>query len=149
MRLLETALPVRDGSGERASHMPEELGLEQRLGNRAAVERDEALLPARARVVQRPSREFFAGAGLAGDEHCAGCGRDDAQELEELLHRRRASNEALDLKSIVQLRAQIFVLGPQTPLLDGDVERLQQLFKLKRLGDEALGAELRHLDRFA
>ena len=42
VRLLEPALPIADRAGERAAHMAEQLGFEQRLGNRAAVERDEA-----------------------------------------------------------------------------------------------------------
>ena len=38
LRLLEPALAVGDGAGERAAHVAEELGFEQRLGNRAAVD---------------------------------------------------------------------------------------------------------------
>ena len=33
VRLLEPALPVADGAGERAAHVAEQLRLEQRLGN--------------------------------------------------------------------------------------------------------------------
>ena len=43
VRLLESSLPRADGAGERAAHVAEQLGFEQRLGNRAAVERDEAM----------------------------------------------------------------------------------------------------------
>ena len=43
VRLLEPSLPVADRAGERAAHVAEQLGLEQRLRNRAAVERDEAV----------------------------------------------------------------------------------------------------------
>ena len=40
--LLEPALAHRDGAGERAAHVAEELGVEQRFGNRADVDGDEA-----------------------------------------------------------------------------------------------------------
>ena len=43
VRLLEAALPGADRAGERAAHVAEQLGLEQRLRNRAAVDRDEAV----------------------------------------------------------------------------------------------------------
>ena len=43
VRLLEASLARADGAGERAAHVAEELRFEQRLGNRAAVERDEAV----------------------------------------------------------------------------------------------------------
>ena len=38
VRLLEPALAGADGAGERAAHVAEQLRLEQRLGNRAAVD---------------------------------------------------------------------------------------------------------------
>ena len=39
LRLLEHALAIGDGAGERAAHVAEQLRLEQRLGDRAAVDR--------------------------------------------------------------------------------------------------------------
>ena len=49
--------------------MPEELGLEQRLGERRAIELDERLLPARGQVVQAGGDQLLARAALADDEH--------------------------------------------------------------------------------
>ena len=43
MRLLETPLPRADGPGKRSAHVPEELGFEKRLRDRAAIERNEAV----------------------------------------------------------------------------------------------------------
>ena len=71
VRLLEPALPVADGAGERAAHVAEQLRLEQRLRNRAAVERDEPVRAPRAVVVNRARDDFLAGAGFAGDENRA------------------------------------------------------------------------------
>ena len=58
VRLLESALARADGAGERAAHVTEQLGFEQRFGNRAAVERDEAMGAARA-VVMNGARHHF------------------------------------------------------------------------------------------
>src|SRR5690606_8281616 len=52
---LEEAGLVTLGAGEGASTVAEELGLEQRLGDRAAVERDERLVGALAVRVDQPS----------------------------------------------------------------------------------------------
>src|SRR5258708_37142299 len=42
---------LREGAGERASFMPEELAFDQRRGNRCAVDGHKPVLPARARIV--------------------------------------------------------------------------------------------------
>ena len=88
VRLLEPSLAVADRAGERAAHVAEELGFEQRFGNGAAVERDEAMHAARAVVVNRARDDFLAGAGLAGDEDRAGGGGDRLEELKQPRHRR-------------------------------------------------------------
>ena len=83
VRLLEPSLPVADGAGERAAHVAEELRLEQRFGNRAAVERDEPMRAARAVVVDRARDDLLAGAGLAGDENRAVGRGDGLEQLEQ------------------------------------------------------------------
>ena len=70
------ALPRADRAGERAARVPEELRLEQVLGDRAAVDRDEPVRAARAGVMDRARDDLFAGARLAGDEDRARCRRD-------------------------------------------------------------------------
>ncbi len=52
-------------AGERALLVAEELGLEQRLGNRGAVDGDERPVGAVARGMQRAREQFLAGAALA------------------------------------------------------------------------------------
>ena len=84
VRLLETTLAGADGARERAAHVAEELGLEQRFRNRAAVERDEPIRAARAGVMNRPRRELLAGSRLARDEHRAGRARDRLEQLKEI-----------------------------------------------------------------
>ena len=65
VRDLEQALLVGVRAGEGAAPVAEELALEQRVGQRGAVLRDEALVLARARVVDGARDQVLAGAGLA------------------------------------------------------------------------------------
>ena len=68
--LLEAPGAPPIGAGEGALLVAEELALEERLGERGAVERDERRLGARARARGSPRASSpFAGAALAGDEH--------------------------------------------------------------------------------
>ncbi len=52
--------------------MPEQLALEQRLGQRGAVHRDERLAVPRRQIVDSPGHELLAGPGFALDEHRRG-----------------------------------------------------------------------------
>ena len=72
-----------------------------------------------------------------------------SQELAKLRHDRRAPDQPIELKPLVQLRSQVVVLGAQPPLLERGVQLVHELFELKRLRDEALGAKPRHLHRLA
>ena len=67
VRLFEAPLTVADGAGERAANVAKELRFEQRLGNRTAVQRDEALHAARAVLMNRPCDDFLAAPCLARD----------------------------------------------------------------------------------
>ena len=70
VRLLEQALAALLGVGERALRVAEQLALEQRLGHRRAVDRDERAVLARATaLVERARDDLLAGAALAGDQH--------------------------------------------------------------------------------
>ena len=147
VRLLEASLPVADGAGERAAHVAEQLGLEQRLGNRAAVQRDEPMHAPRAVVVNRARHDFLAGAGLAGDQNRAVGRRDGLEQLEEPRHRPALADDAFEPVALFELRAQIRVLRLQPPLLERRVEHVQQFVDLKRLADEIRRAALDGFDR--
>ena len=58
------------GVGERAAHVTEQLALEERLGDGAAVDGDERPLRAPA-LVESAGDQLFAGAAFAGDERPA------------------------------------------------------------------------------
>ena len=68
-RHLEQARLVAVGAGEAAAHVAEQLGLEQRVGQARAVERDQRRRGARAPLMNQARDDFLADAGLAGDQH--------------------------------------------------------------------------------
>ena len=69
VRHLEPARLAADGAGKCALLVAEQLGLEQRVGDRGAVDRDKRAVRARAQRVQRAREEFLSGAALAFEEH--------------------------------------------------------------------------------
>jgi len=134
-------------AGERAANVAEELRLEKRLGNGAAVERDEPLHAPRTVVVDGACDNFFAGAGLSGHENRAVGGRDGLEQLEQLCHRPTLADDAGEAITLFELRAKIGVFRFQPPLLERGVECMQQLVDLKRLADEIARPALEGLDR--
>ena len=69
VRLLERTEPIAVGAGEAAPDVTEELGLEQRLRKRRAVDRDERRAAARAAGVNEARDDFLARPALAGDQN--------------------------------------------------------------------------------
>ncbi len=66
---LEQAFVGARGAGKRAFDVAEEFRLEQVLGHRAAVDRDERSVLPRARAMDRARKQFLAGAALARDQN--------------------------------------------------------------------------------
>src|SRR5207249_4064933 len=98
VRGLEAAVARGRGTGECALLVAKQLGLEDRLGDRGAVDRDERALRARAVVVHRAGEELLAGAALAEQQH----GRLGRRRLLDDVHRaapreRRADDRAAAL----------------------------------------------------
>ncbi len=147
VRLLEPADAVADRAGERAAHVAEQLRLEQRLGNRAAVDRDELAAPPRAVVVNRARHQLLARAGLAADENRAARRRHRLEQLEQIAHRPRSPDDAAEAVAPLELGAEVRVLGLQAPLLERRVEHVEQFVELERLGDEVGRTALDRLHR--
>src|SRR5258707_100894 len=82
-------------AGERALLMAEQFALEQRLGQRGAVDLDERPRPAIRSGMDRLSHELFAGAGLARHEHGRRRARHTTDRLEDLDHGRTGADDAL------------------------------------------------------
>src|SRR5438034_8727829 len=66
---LEAPDLLRDGSGERAPLVAEELALQETRRDGGAIDLDEGSLTAAASVVDGARDQFFPRAGLAEDEH--------------------------------------------------------------------------------
>ena len=85
---LEAPFALSHGAREGAALVTEQLRLDERLGERRAVDRDERRALARATRVERVRDQLLAGAALAADEHGRIALRDGVDALDELLHRR-------------------------------------------------------------
>ena len=89
--------------GEGAAFMPEQLGLEQGLGERGAVEGDERACRPRAVAVERARHQLLAGTGLTGDQHRDVRGRHLLDEVIDALHRLAAPHHLVgDAEPVLQ-----------------------------------------------
>ena len=143
----ELALLGRGRAGERAADVAEQLRLEQRLGNRRAVDLDERHVALRAAVVDGARDQLLARAGLAGDEDGAlGLGHQLGAP-DDLLHGPAAPDDAVVVELFVALAAQVAVFGAQPLMLERAPDDDQQLVDLERLLQVVERAELHGLDR--
>ena len=136
VRGLEQAFVGAMRARERALLVTEQLGLEQILGHRAAVDRDERALLARARAMDRARHELLAGARFARDQHARVGARDHPRLLQ-------APSIAGLRVMISALHSSLFFGRPDTFIALLDV--VEQLLLVDRLGQEAECAALRRL----
>src|SRR5207237_10229285 len=111
------ALPGTNGASERAARVTEELRLEQRFRNGAAVERGEAISAPLAAVMNRPRGQLLACPCLASDEHRTRRRRDGLEQLKEVAHHAASADEAVDSISLLELRSQVRVFRAEPALL--------------------------------
>ena len=138
-------LPMRRllRAGEGARLVAEQLALEQRLGQAAAVERRRSGAPcARAVVVQAARDQFLAGAGLAVDQHVGAATRPASCTVRRtLLHLRRMADQPASMPcALVQRLAQRAHLQRQRALLERAPHDLDQPLGREGLLDEVVGA---------
>src|SRR5262245_24160423 len=119
MCLFKSSLPRTYGAGERATDMTEELGLQKRFRDRAAVQRNESMCPARAVVMNSPSYNLLARARFASDEDGAVRAGNGFQQMKQLLHRPASSKYSPELVAFLELRPEIRVFRSEAPLLQG------------------------------
>jgi len=86
-------------------------------------------------------------AGSSCDQDGAVRSRHRLEQVKQLLHRAAAPQNAAELVTLLELRAQVRVLRCETTLLDRLLEDMGQLVELKWLGDEIRGAALDRVDR--
>ena len=146
LRVAEETGPARDRPGEGALLVAEELRLDERLGHRSAVDDEERLLAAVARVVDRAGDALLAGAALARDEHGRAGAGDALRQVEDAAH---AFGPEDDLAALLapELRPEDLVLRDDVALLERLADQLPQLVRGERLRDEVVGAALHRVDR--
>ena len=145
--VLEQSGMVGERPGEGASLVAEQLGLEQRLGDRRAVDRDEGRARAPGHLVQHLGHEVLAGAALAGDEHRGGGGRDPFHELDQSTHLGRAADDHAGLPQRAELAAQPGHLAAHLVALAQPAEQELEPIDVHRLGEEVEGALADRLHR--
>ncbi len=95
--LLELAEMPRDGTGESALLVAEQLALDQFGGNGCGVDRDERSIAPTAQLVDRLCDQFLAGAGFAEDQHGQVVAQHTRDHAVDRLHRRTAADQRQSL----------------------------------------------------
>src|SRR5262249_23480890 len=91
------------GAGERAADVAEELALEERVGERRAVRREERPARPRAVVVDRARDQLLAGARLTLDQHGDARLRGTLRELDRLERRLALADDAVEAIAVAEL----------------------------------------------
>src|SRR6185436_17184045 len=133
-------------AGEGALLVAEELGLEQVLGNRRAVDRDKRPVVARAERVEGAREQLLAGAALALEEHRRVGGGGAVQRHRDLLQLRVVADDLRRAAALRQLLAQDQVFGGQPPLRQRPLDHQQQVLRIDRLREKVEGAFLHRRD---
>jgi hypothetical protein len=109
----EQSLAGAVGARERPLLVTEELRLEETLGERLAVHRDEWLTHAIAVVVNSASDELLARSALARDQHGARAARRSSYDLEDFSKRLALGDDGSERVTARELGAQITILARQ------------------------------------
>ena len=128
--------------------MPKQFVLDERFGDRGAVDRDERFVAARGQVMDSTGEQFFAGSGFTQQQHI-GFGLRDAL---------RFSHRAFDRFAFTDDARKTVVLGPlftqqnvfraQTGLFQRAFYQQQQMIRIDRLLQKVVGAIFHCLDGF-
>ena len=143
VRGLKHAFGVADRAGKRPFDMAEELGFEERFGERAAVDRDKRPRGAVAVLMNRARHQFLAGAALADDQdRRVGC-RGVRDLFVDRGHQRAASEQRR--RHVVANHRR---LRRRRRLLQRALDEALELGDVERLADEIEGAFAHRLDGF-
>jgi hypothetical protein len=142
---LEAALLAAGRAREGALLVAEQLGLQQGLGQRRAVDGHEGPALARRPVVDGPGEQLLAGTALALDEH-GGRGVGDLLDQGHQPPEHGAGPDDLALgPQVVELLLQRAVPLDEVAPFQRLVDELEQLLAAERLGEEVVGAVLHRL----
>ena len=141
-RGLEAAGSLALRSGERALLVPEELALDQRLGDRAAVQRDERLVGPVALLVQGPGGDLLARPAVARDQDRDLRPGSTAQEVRDPCHGGGGAHEPPEAPGLAARRGDLADGPLELCLAQRPAHRGQQSDRLQGLGDEVDGPAL-------
>jgi len=127
--------------------VPEELALEQPLGHRGAVDRDERPVRAPTAIVQCARDQLLAGAALASHQHRRVGVGDAVEEAVQALHGRAVAEERTEAAALRHGGAQPLHLRPQLAVLDGALQHQRHHRDLERLREEVVRARADGTDR--
>ena len=130
----------RDRPGEGASFVAEQLGLEQRVGEGGAVDRDERFAVARAAVVERAGDQLLAGAGLAEEQDRRVARRDRVEAVHHPAHDGRATDDLFGRIQARELQARLAQLALNRHLGRDPLDAQRDVFAGKRLPEVVVGA---------
>ncbi len=138
---LKQARIVPCGSGKRALGVTKQLGFEQRFRNRCTVHRDERMLTTPAGCVNGPRQEFLPRPTCALNKHTRVTLGHQLCLEQQIFHQRAVRHELASPQVIAVHRG---CCNPTHPQSAFDV--CQQIFAVKRLGEEAKHPTLRRRD---
>jgi len=124
----------------------EQLGLQQRLGQRRAGHADERSRGPPARLVQRPGHQFLAGAAGPLDQHRAALAGHFLDQFEDRVHRRVLADDVLERVVALQPLAQVQILALQVLDLDRPFDELRDLLRVAGLDHVLLRPLLQRVD---
>ena len=130
----------------RALLVPEELGLEQVLLQRRAVDLDERARRSVRVVVDRAGDQFLARARFAADQHRRVAARHLLHDAEHLLQRAARADDAVEIIEVLLLVAQVLHLVLEMAELDRLFDLELHFLDFEGLLHEVEGADLHRLD---
>ena len=145
VRLLQKPFLAGDGAGERAADVAEKLALQKRLGERCAVDGEEAALAPQAVVVDRSRYQLLPGPGLAKDQDVRLAGGHLDGEVVDLLEDGASEDDRFLQDRLAEFAFEGPVLLQQLLLLQRVLQNAQDLLLGKGLGDVVVGPELDRL----
>ncbi len=146
VRLLEAPDARAVGAREGAALVTEELGLEQRLGQRRAVHLHERRLRAAREAVHQSGDDLLPGAGLSGHEHRRPRRGHAARQLDGGPQRGARSDHAIGREAGDAFGAQRRHLAQQPAMRGGLADAGLELLEVERLLHEIERAEPHRLD---
>ena len=135
------------GAGERPLHVAEQLRLEQRFGQRAAVERHERPIAPQRIEMNGARHPLLARSRFSRDQHRAVGAGDLLDQLEDRQHLVAAADDVAELMRGAERALEQHVLLPELPLLERVADLDLQLVDVERLAEVVVRAQPHGFDR--